>query len=177
MDTMTLQTPHRLPPEPPPRVQEALRKRLPNRDQNAFTAMFTLRNTAQQVENVISEWLAGTAGSVARFQIMALLWASDDRGVPHKEIVAALGVTRATVSGLMAGLERDGLLVSAVAENDRRNLVARLTEKGQAMIDGAVKPNSVRLRAAFALLSTDELATLTELLHRVRQGFASSAGK
>jgi DNA-binding MarR family transcriptional regulator len=158
-------------------VLEALRKRLPSRDLDAFTAMFTLRNTAQQVENVITEWLVGTAGSVARFQIMALLWASDDRGGPHKEIVAALGVTRATVSGLIAGLERDGLVVSTVDENDRRNLVARLTEKGQAVIDGAVKPNSTRLRAAFALLSKDELATLTELLRRVRQGFASSAGK
>jgi hypothetical protein len=80
-----------------------LRKRLPGRDQDAFTAIFTLRNTAQQVENVISDWLAGTAGSVARFQIMALLWASDEQGVPHKEVVEALGVSRATVSGLMAG--------------------------------------------------------------------------
>jgi DNA-binding MarR family transcriptional regulator len=174
---MTLQPPYRLPPEPPPLVLEALRKRLPSRDLDAFTATFTLRNTAQQVENVITEWLEGTAGSVARFQIMALLWASDDRGVPHKEIVAALAVTRATLSGLMAGLERDGLVVSTVAQNDRRNLLARLTEQGQAMIDGAVKPNSARMRAAFALLSKDELATLTELLRRVRQGFASSAWK
>jgi DNA-binding MarR family transcriptional regulator len=174
---MTTPTPHRPPPEPPARVLQALRKRLPSRDQDAFTAMFTLRNTAQQVENVISEWLAGTAGSVARFQIMALLWASDDRGVPHKEIVGVLDVTRAAVSGLMAGLERDGLVASTVAENDRRNLLARLTEKGQAMMDGAVKPNSVRLRAGFARLSKDELVTLTGLLHRVRQGFASSARK
>jgi DNA-binding MarR family transcriptional regulator len=154
-----------------------LRKRLPGRDQDAFTAIFTLRNTAQQVENVISDWLAGTAGSVARFQIMALLWASDEQGVPHKEVVEALGVSRATVSGLMAGLERDGLVVSTVAENDRRNLLARLTEKGQAMMDGAMKPNSARLRAGFALLSTDELVTLTGLLGRVRQGFTGSAAK
>jgi DNA-binding MarR family transcriptional regulator len=172
---MTPQVPHRLPAEPPPQVQEALRKRMPSRDLDAFTAMFTLRRTAQQVENVVSEWLAETAGSVARFQIMALLWASDGRGVPHKEVVAALGVTRATVSGLMAGLERDGLVVSTVAESDRRNLVACLTEKGQTMMDGVVRPNSVRLRAAFAQLSKDELETLTALLHRVRQGFASIA--
>lgn len=64
-----------------------------------------------------------------------------------------------------------------MAENDRRNLLARLTEKGQAMIDGAMKPNSARLRAGFALLSTDELVTLTGLLGRVRQGFTRSAAK
>jgi DNA-binding MarR family transcriptional regulator len=50
-----------------------------------------------------------SAGTPARFQILMLLWAARGRDVPHKEIVAALGVTRATVSGLMAALERDSL--------------------------------------------------------------------
>jgi hypothetical protein len=60
---MTTPTPNRLPPEPPARVPEALRKRLPSRDQDAFTAMFMLRNTAQQVENVLaSGWRDGRVG-------------------------------------------------------------------------------------------------------------------
>jgi len=55
---------------------------------------------------------------------------SDERNVftpqiPPLAIVAALGVTRATVSGLMAALERDGLVKSAVGRHDRRNLKRR----------------------------------------------------
>ncbi len=34
--------------------------------------------------------------------------------MPQKEIVAALGVTRATVSGLIAVLEREGLVKSSM---------------------------------------------------------------
>jgi DNA-binding MarR family transcriptional regulator len=162
-------------PEPPPTVVAAFRKRLPSRELSAFLAMFAIRSTAQQIDNVVSQWLADTAGSVARFQVMGLIWASEGRGVPHKEIVAALGVTRATVSGLMAALERDGLVRSVVAPDDRRNLIARLTETGHAMIDGAVAPNSTRLRTAFGGLTKDELATLTDLMQRVRQGFAGTA--
>jgi DNA-binding MarR family transcriptional regulator len=168
---------HRLPPEPPPPVLAALRKRLSGRDLEALGTLLALRTAAQQAENAVTEWLAGSAGSPARLQILVLLWASGGDGVPHKAIVAALGVTRATVSGLMAALERDGLVKSAIDRNDRRNLIASPTSKGQAVAEKAVEANTLRLRAVFAPLSRDELATATALLQRIRQSFAASGGK
>ena len=123
-------TPHRLPSEPPPTVMEALRKRFTGQDLSALDVVFAVRMTAQQLDNTITEWMADTAGTPARFQILVLLWASEASGVPHKEIVKAMEVTRATVSGLMTGLERDGLVKSTVDRDDRRNLIANLTPKG-----------------------------------------------
>jgi DNA-binding MarR family transcriptional regulator len=134
--------------------------------------VFVVRTTAQQVDNAVTEWMAGSAATPARFQILMLLWAARGRGVPHKEIVAALGVTRATVSGVMAALERDGLVTSVVASDDRRNLLAGLTQKGEAIVEKAIETIRVRLRTAFTAMSSDELKTLTTLLERVRQGFA-----
>ena len=112
----------RLLSEPPPTIAAALRNRLKGRELEALSAVFAVRATAQQLDNAITEWMADSAASPARFQILMLIWAAKGRGVPHKEIVAAAGVTRATISGLMAGLERDGLVVSVVASDDRRNL-------------------------------------------------------
>jgi DNA-binding MarR family transcriptional regulator len=152
---------------------EAIRKRLSGRELQALETTFALRATAQQVDNVITDWMAGTAGSPARFQILMLLWAAQGRGVPHKEIAAAQGVTRATVSGLMAALERDGLVRSAVDQDDRRNLLASLTSKGETVVEKATETNRSRLRAAFAGLSLEELTVFTALLQRVRQGFAT----
>ena len=174
-DNMRGRTPDQLPPKPPAAVMEALRRHIPWRELQALEAVFALRTAAQQVDNAITEWMAGTAGSPARFQILMLLWAAEGRGVAHKEIVTALGVTRATVSGLMAALERDGLLTSVVASDDRRNLLASLTRKGEAIVEKAIETNRARLRAAFAVLSADELKTLTTHLQRVRQGFSVSA--
>jgi DNA-binding MarR family transcriptional regulator len=73
-----------------------------------------------------------------------LLWTARERGVPHKEIVAALRVTRATVSGLMVALERDRLVTSAVASDDRRNLLASLTRKGEVVVKKAIETNLAR---------------------------------
>jgi DNA-binding MarR family transcriptional regulator len=164
-------TPHRLPSEPPPTVMEALRKRFSRSDLPALDVVFALRMTAQQLDNTITEWMADTAGTPARFQILASLWASEANGVPHKEIVKALEVTRATVSGLMTNLERDGLVKSSVDHDDRRNLVATLTSRGRAIVEKAIDSNAASLHAALEPLSADELETLKSLLQRLRQGF------
>jgi MarR family transcriptional repressor of emrRAB len=150
---------------------EALRKRFIGQDLPAIDVVFALRMTAQQVDNTITEWMAGTAGTPARFQILMLLWASEASGVPHKGIVKALEVTRPTVSGLMTNLERDGLVKSIVDRDDRRNLIATLTSRGRATVEKAIDSNAASLRAALASLSANELRTLTSLLQRLRQGF------
>ena len=162
---------HHLPPEPPPTVMGALRKRFTRHDLPAIDVVFALRMTAQQMDNAITEWMAGTAGTPARFQILVLLWASETSSVQHKEIVKALEVTRATVSGLMMGLERDGLVKSTVDRDDRRNLIATLTSRGRAIVEKAIDSNATPMRAALAPLSANELETLRLLLQRLRQGF------
>ncbi|HUN44185.1 MAG TPA: MarR family transcriptional regulator [Acetobacteraceae bacterium] len=170
---MPPRTPHRLPPEPPPTIMEALRKRVAGQDLSLLGALFSLRMAAQQADNAITDWMADTAGSPARFQILALLWASGTTGVPHKEIVKALQVTRATVSELMAALERDGLVKSVVDQEDRRNLIASLTSRGRAIFEKSIDSNLASLRGAFATLSEDEQGTLMSLLQRLQLGFAS----
>jgi DNA-binding MarR family transcriptional regulator len=168
---MPPRTPQQLPSELPPTVMEALRKRLAERDLQAIGVVFRLRTTVRQVDNVVTEWLAGSAGSPARFQILMLLWASEGRGVPHKQITAALKVTGATVSEQMASLTHDGLVRSTVDRNDRRNLVAKLTTKGQVAIDRMVEVLANRLHAAFAPLATDDLTTFMSLLQKLSQCF------
>lgn len=167
--------PNQLPPEPPSVVAGALFSRMSPREQQMLRTVFVVRSTARQMDHAVSEWMADSAASPARFQILSLLWAAKKRGVPHKEIVAALGVTRATISGLMAGLERDGLVTSAEDIGDRRSVLAGLTRKGEAVVEKAIESNKAKLRTVFGGLSPDELTTLTTLLERVRQGVSGSA--
>ncbi len=156
---------------PPPAIMEKIRQQLSEREVKGLEALFTLRATAQHADNKISEWMAGSVGSAARYQILMGLWASKADGIAHKDIVAAMGVTRATVSGLMAALERDGLVKSHVDGEDRRKLIARLTMKGEAVIKKQHELNLARFRAVFASFSLGELASLTALLHQFRDAF------
>ena len=164
-----------LPPEPRPAVMEEVRRHLSRPEMQVVETLFAFRATAQQVDNEINGWLADTVGSPARLQILTMLWAARGSGFPHKEIVAAMGVTRATVSGLMAALEREGLVKSAIDRDDRRNLLATLTARGKAVIEKAIAANTSRLSAAFASISPAELTTFKALLQRIREGFAGRA--
>jgi len=171
---MSVRKPVERPPGPPPAVMEKIRQRLSERELQGLRTVFTLRATAQHVDNAISQWMAGSVGSVARYQILMALWASKGKGIPHKHIVEAMGVTRATVSGLMAALERDGLVKSQVDGEDRRKLIARLTAKGEAVIKKQHKLNLVKFRAVFTSFTSEELSSLTALLHRFRKAFAAA---
>jgi DNA-binding MarR family transcriptional regulator len=170
---MAMQQPEKRPPGPPPAVVEQLRKRLSEREAQGLEALLALRGAAQQVDTALSEWMADTVGSFARYQILMALWSTKGNAIPHKDIVAAMGVTRATVSGLMAALERDGLVKSYANREDRRKLIARLTSRGEAAIRKAFETNVARFRAVFKSLSSAELTSLTALLHRVRESFTT----
>lgn len=157
--------------------REAYLRRYPLAAAQRLETVFTLKSVGQQVNNVLNEWLEGTAGSPARFQTLALLWGAGDRLVPHQEIIAALQVKRATVSALMFSLEQEGLVQSVGDEKDRRRLLATLTEKGKKIISSAMELNAHRLEKAFAGLSPDELLLLQSLLLRMRDGFVKVAGQ
>lgn len=158
---------------PPPAIMEEIRRRLSQREVQGLEALFALRAAAHQADNALNEWMADTVGSFARYKILMALWAANGKGIPHKGIVAAMGVTRATVSGLMAALEREGFVKSQVDRADRRKLIARLTARGEAAISKAFELNVARFRVVFASLSSAELTGLTALLQRVREGFAA----
>lgn len=158
---------------PPPAVMGEIRGRLSEREWQWLQALFELRTTAQQVDNAVGEWMAGTVGSIARYQILMALWAAKRDGLPHSDIVARMGVTRATVSGLMSALEREGFVRSAVDRDDRRRLIAHITAAGEAAIKKAFATNATRFRNV-AALSPEELVTMTALLRRVRDAFAAA---
>jgi DNA-binding MarR family transcriptional regulator len=170
---MRIRNVHKRSGGPPPQVLQKIRQGFSKRDVQGLTAVFSLRAAAQHVDNAISEWMAGSVGSAARYQILIALGASEGKGISHTDIVAAMGVTRATVSGLMAGLARDGLVKSCLDSVDRRKQIARLTQKGEALIKKQHSFNVSRFDAVFASFTKEELTILTELLQRLEAAFAN----
>lgn len=68
-------------------------------------------------------------------RLAALLAVSGDPGLTPAALAERLGVTRATVTGLVDGLERQGFVSRSSGERDRRTLTLRATEEGERAID------------------------------------------
>jgi DNA-binding MarR family transcriptional regulator len=158
-------------PFPPQYMRDAYAARYPAAALQRLETIFALKSTAQQVNNVLNEWLESTAGSPARFQTLALLWGAGDRWVPHQEIIATLQVKRATVSALMFSLEQDGLVRSVGDQQDRRRMLATITEKGRRVITSAMELNAGRLAKTLADFPAEDLKSLQDLLTRFKDAF------
>lgn len=156
---------------PTPYMREAYAARFPAAALQRLETVFALKATAQQMTNVLNEWLESTAGSPARFQALAMLWGAGDRWVPHQEIISALQVKRATVSALMFSLEQDGLVRSVGDQQDRRRMLASITEKGRRVITSAIELNAGRLEKTLTHFSPEELGLLQSLLLRFKDAF------
>jgi DNA-binding MarR family transcriptional regulator len=155
--------------------RDAYLQRFPAVALQRMETVITLRSATQQIENVLNEWFQSTAGSPARFQTLAMLWAAGDRFVPHQEIITVLQVKRATVSALMFSLEQEGLVRSVGDQKDRRRLLATITDEGRKVVAKAMELNQVRIEKAFTGFSPEELVLLQSFLTRAKDGFLQAA--
>ncbi|MBN9033032.1 MAG: MarR family transcriptional regulator [Rhizobiales bacterium 63-7] len=104
--------------------------------------------------------------SEGKFVLLFLLRDRPEGLAPH-ELAERAGVTRATITGLVDGLERDGFLARHDVKGDRRKVSVRLTAKGQAMALDLFNEHSRWIASLFAGLDRHECETLGVLLRRV----------
>jgi DNA-binding MarR family transcriptional regulator len=64
-----------------------------------------------------------------QFQTLRLLWERD--GQPFKDLAAAIGCTRPTMTGVVDTLEKNGLVRREPNPHDRRSVLVILTEMGK----------------------------------------------
>ena len=85
-------------------------------------------------------------------------------------IADMLGVTRATVTGLLDGLERDTLIERRQHGDDRRALTLHLTPHGWSYLEGMLPDHYRRVAGLMGHLSHDEQRQLVGLLSKVAEG-------
>jgi DNA-binding MarR family transcriptional regulator len=107
--------------------------------------------------------------SVTSFHALVALREARSGLSPH-QIGERLGVTRATVTGVLDGLEERALVIRRGHPGDRRRLVVELTDQGVSLL-GTVQPAHHRsVEQMLRCLSSSEKATLIRLLGRLHQG-------
>ncbi|MFZ5623535.1 MAG: MarR family winged helix-turn-helix transcriptional regulator [Gemmatimonadota bacterium] len=102
-----------------------------------------------------------------RFTILFLLCRADDAGLTPSELADRLGVPRATMTGLLDGLERDGLIQRVRTASDRRSVMIRLTSRGRAFVDRDVPVHCERMSALMNVLDESERKALDAILTKL----------
>lgn len=125
-----------------------------------------LSRTARAATNAFERAMAEAGGSASTWQVL-LLVRSEQWGT-QSAMADAMGVTGATLTHHLNGLESAGLVRRWRDEENRRVQRVALTDEGAALFDrlrGVAVAHDERLRTH---LTEDEVATLAELLEKLR---------
>lgn len=152
-------------------LNEAASK-IPELDPSAVAVFLHLLRTGDEAFRVADETLARHQISQGRFVVLlSLLDKTKNCPCPRTpaELAEHAGVTRATMTGLVDTLERDGLVTRAPDPTDRRMMSVQLTAKGEARLKAILPDYFQRIAALMEPLSENERKTLLKLLLKVLQ--------
>ena len=158
-------------------------KEFPELDPSAAEAFLQLLRTGDEAFGVTERNLAEHNISQGRFCVLMLLWrstqakaaklwgAGDNAPGPRTpaELADAANVTRATMTGLVDTLERDGFVKREPDPDDRRMMSVRLTARGEKFLLQFL-PGHFRITSrVMSTLSETERKTLVRLLTKIQQ--------
>ncbi|MGA2016747.1 MAG: MarR family transcriptional regulator [Opitutaceae bacterium] len=142
----------------------------PDLDPSACEAFLHLLRAGDEAYRQSEDFFNVHSISPGRFTVLMLL--SEDLGggsLPQTpaELAEKAGVTRATITGLVDTLERDGLVTREHDSDDRRMMRVHMTQKGHATLREVLPLHFKRMAALMAPLSEHERKTLVRLLNKI----------
>lgn len=154
-------------------LQEAQRRQLP--DVEGIRLCFQALSLASSIDHDCAALLAPHGLSEGRFVLLFLLDAASE-GLAPNALAEQAGVTRATITGLLDGLESKALIERQADASDRRALRIRLTRKGKQVAKKVFDQHGRWIAGLFGNLSAPERQQLATLLDKVAANLGTSAG-
>lgn len=138
----------------------------PELDSTSMRSHLLLRKISTDLETNLDAFLSRYNLSPGRFTLLLVL-RSNNEGMMPSELATTVGVTQATISGLINTLEKAELVERTTHEKDGRAFVIRLTEKGRTAVQTIAPEYYSRLNAFWAQFSQDEKRSLNGFLEKM----------
>jgi len=150
----------------------------PQVDPSAIHALLALMRLYGDLEAAFTAHFNRHGLSQGRFIVLMLLLreSHESPGTPAlspSELADLAGVTRATMTGLLDGLERDGMVQRVPDPGDRRTIDIELTPKAREFLAAMLPDHFKRESLLMAALSHEERDQLVALLAKVSSGLGA----
>jgi len=110
----------------------------------------------------------GDHGGHAQRRVLGIL--REEGATSQRELMERFGVRSSTLSEVLGKLERNGLIVREVDENDRRGYVIRMSDRAVEVDAEAGKPPFAASEDYFACLDAEERRSLKGILQKIAEG-------
>lgn len=141
-------------------------------DSMAVYSNLLFLKVASEIENSLDSLLSKYNLSSGRFMLLFML-RNAPAGLRPSELANQVGVTQATISGLINSLEKAELVVREGHQSDGRSFVIRLSPKGEQAIQDIFPQWYPRIVNFWNVVSSDEKVTLNGLMEKMIQNKAA----
>lgn len=155
---------------PTPEVLNKFAQRYPQADISAISSFLHLLRVATDLSTALDECLSRHGLLQGRWWVLILLMREATLVSTPSALADKAGVTRATMTGLIDGLARDGLVERIFDPADRRRISVRLTKAGQDRLDVVMPDYYSRLRECMSALDESQRTALHEMLDLISSG-------
>jgi len=135
-------------------------KRYPDADIAAISDFVNLLRASSDISTALDKLLAKHELLQGRWWVLVLLMRQDDLTSTPTDLAEKAGVTKATMTGFIDGLVREGLVTRITDDVDRRKLLIKLTDAGQQKLDMVLPDYYKKVSALMSLLNTDQRKSL-----------------
>jgi len=149
--------------------------RYPDADITAISTFLHLLRVATDLSVALDACLSKHGLLQGRWWVLILLMREDTNTSTPSVLADKAGVTRATMTGLIDGLEQGGLVERVYAKGDRRSVLVRLTDAGQAKLDVVMPDYYRRLRQCMQGLDDRQRTQLQQMLELINSGIPALA--
>lgn len=158
---------------PTPDVLQKFAQRYPQADISAISSFLHLLRVATDLSTALDDCLSRHGLLQGRWWVLILLMREETLVSTPSALADKAGVTRATMTGLIDGLERDGLVARIFDPQDRRRISVKLTQAGQDRLDAVMPDYYSRLRECMSGLNEQQRASLHQALDLISGGIGA----
>jgi len=152
-------------------ILQQIKEEYMHMDSSSTESVLYLLQFITQFSSVVEKYFAHYGLSQGRFIIMILLFTYPKITWTPATLAENMGITRASITGLLDGVEKSGLVERKACPQDRRRLIITLTQKGKAFLKEMLPEHFQRTSQFMSILSKEEQCTLKKILEKVSQGF------
>jgi DNA-binding MarR family transcriptional regulator len=145
-------------------------ERYENMDISAVKTCLVLLRIGSDVLTGFEAMLARHGLSQGRFLTLIVLYRTPDSPLSPSTLAELVGVTRATMTGLLDGLEKEQWLERIADPSDRRRLLIRITTAGMHILHRMLPDYYDRIGRLMTGLDATEREHLIRLLYTVNAG-------
>ncbi|MBD3176591.1 MAG: MarR family transcriptional regulator [Armatimonadia bacterium] len=151
-----------------PEEVEEFMKDVPGADWRRVAGFLGILDFAAAWIGITGDWLEEHDLSIGRFMVLMTLTVLGRDGLAPSEIAERAQVTRATVTGLIDGLEADGLVERRPSIDDRRRILVQLTPAGRRLMGRLLPKHMERMTRVMQALTLEEARELRDFATRMK---------